>query len=101
MWRVDADPAAVGLGKGAVAIEVYPHAAMVGLFTLGSVLPYKAKAGRGVDRRRAAMLEVVYHLETVPELRLEEHPRWRDLCAAVDGVARLRQPVEPFPLTSP
>lgn len=87
-WRVDAEPAAVGRGEGAVAIEVYPHAAMVGLFTLGSVLPYKARAGRGVDLRRAAMLEVIYHLETVAELRLEEHPRWIELCAAVDGAGR-------------
>lgn len=87
-WRVDPAPGAVGSGGGPVAVEVYPHAAMVGLFTLGSVLPYKAKAGRGVGLRRAAMLEVLHHLETVPELRLEGHPRWRLLRAAVEDTTR-------------
>ncbi|HEX4977562.1 MAG TPA: DUF429 domain-containing protein, partial [Nocardioides sp.] len=87
-WRADPDPARVGAAAGPVAIEVYPHAAMVGLFGLGWVLPYKAKAGRTVDLRRAAMLEVLYHLETVAELRLEEHPRWRDLRAGVEDAAR-------------
>lgn len=87
-WRADPDPAGVATGAGPVAIEVYPHAAMVGLFTLGSVLPYKAKAGRSTDLRRAAMLEVLYHLETVPELRLEEHRRWQELRAAVQGAGR-------------
>lgn len=89
-WRADPDPdpAPVGSGAGPVAIEVYPHAAAVGLFTLGSVLPYKAKVGRGVDLRRAAMLELLYHLETVEELRLEEHPRWRELRAAVEDARR-------------
>lgn len=83
-WRPDADPAAPGPGAPPVAIEVYPHAAMVGLFTLGTVLPYKAKAGRTVDLRRAAMLEVLYHLETVPELALGAHPRWGELRVAVE-----------------
>lgn len=87
-WRADPDPLAVGTGHGPVAIEVYPHAAMVGLFALGSVLPYKAKAGRTVDLRRAAMLEVLHHLETVPELRLDEHPRWQSLREAVEGATR-------------
>jgi predicted RNase H-like nuclease len=82
------DPWSSG-GPGApVAIEVYPHAAMVGLFSLGSVLPYKAKPGRSVDLRRAALLEVLHHLETVPELRLEEHPRWLSLRAAVVDATR-------------
>lgn len=87
-WRPAPVVGAVGDGGVPVAIEVYPHAAMVGLFTLGSVLPYKAKAGRTVDLRRAAMLEVLYHLETVPELRLEEHPRWQLLRTAVEDAAR-------------
>ncbi len=87
-WRVAPDPAAVGAGAGPVAVEVYPHAAMVGLFGLGSVLPYKAKAGRSVDARRLAMLEVLAHLEDVPELRLGTHPRWRLLRTAVDGAVR-------------
>lgn len=87
-WRADPDPAAVGTGEAPVAVEVYPHAAMVGLFALGSVLPYKAKAGRSVDLRRVAMLEVLRHLEDVPELRLGAHPRWRLLRAAVEGATR-------------
>lgn len=87
-WRADPDPVSDGTGRGPVALEVYPHAAMVGLFTLGSVLPYKAKAGRAVDLRRSAMLEVLGHLETVPELRLDEHPRWQSLRAAVGTATR-------------
>jgi len=87
-WRAHPHPAAVRAGHGPVAIEVYPHAAMVGLFALGSVLPYKARAGRSVGLRRAAMLEVLHHLETVPELRLEGHARWQSLRAAVGTATR-------------
>lgn len=86
-WRPDPDPGAVAAGRP-VAVEVYPHAALVGLFTLGFVLPYKAKAGRGVDLRRAALLEVAYHLETVEELDLEGHPDWERLRTGVEGATR-------------
>jgi len=87
-WRPDPEPAVVGTTGEPVAIEVYPHAAMVGLFSLGTVLPYKARSGRTVDLRRAAMLEVLYHLETVPELHLEGHPRWQLLREAVEDATR-------------
>ncbi len=45
-WTVD--PADHGAAGRPVAIEVYPHPAMVVLFGLARVLPYKAKKGRDV-----------------------------------------------------
>ncbi|MGC8782839.1 MAG: DUF429 domain-containing protein [Armatimonadota bacterium] len=38
-----------------VAFEVYPHAAMVGLFGLPRILEYKARQGRSVSYRRQQM----------------------------------------------
>ena len=42
----DPDPATAPGAGTSVAIEVYPHPAMVLLFGLATVLPYKAKRGR-------------------------------------------------------
>jgi len=69
----------------AVAIEVYPHPAMVALFGLGAVIPYKAKSGRDVALRRSAFGEVVGHLERVCDetLRLSSSARWASLKNAV------------------
>lgn len=71
-WSVDPS------SDGSVAIEVYPHPAMVALFGLGSVIPYKAKRGRDVGMRRSAFEELVGHLERVCEspLRLSSSSRW-------------------------
>lgn len=73
-WGVD--PHTEASAGAPVCIEVYPHPAMVGLFALGYRLDYK----KGIDARRGpgfrALLE---HLEAVPELRVVEHPRWREL----------------------
>jgi len=69
-------------------VEVYPHPATVVLFGLDRVLPYKARRGRGLEDRRAAMQALQRHLEG-----LVEHPygidvttadRWSDLVEAVD-----------------
>lgn len=83
-WSVDP------FGDGSVAIEVYPHPAMVALFGLGSVIPYKAKRGRDVGMRRAAFGVLVEQLERVCEspLRLASSPRWAVLRDAVATAQR-------------
>src|SRR5205823_14242984 len=47
------------------AVEVYPHTAIVALFGLSSTLKYKAKAGRTVESRAAALGELLAHLESL------------------------------------
>ncbi len=85
-WTLDPDPTyAAGVPP---CIEVYPHPAMVGLFELGSVLPYKAKGGRSFERRRAAFLELLAHLESVDVLGLPANERWRSIRAAVEDATR-------------
>lgn len=85
-WRPD--PALAGSLEEPVALEVYPHPAMVALFGLERVLPYKAKKGRPVDMRRAVFLELLDHLEALPELRLPESRRWAEIRAVVDAATR-------------
>ncbi len=41
------------------ALEVYPHSAAVALFDLPRVLPYKARKGRTLESRRAALLRLL------------------------------------------
>lgn len=74
----DPDPTVVPLTGHSVAIEVYPHPAMVILFGLGTVLPYKAKPGRGLYSLKAAFAQLLDHLERVcgPLLGLADSPRW-------------------------
>lgn len=84
-WTVD--PASP---RGPLALEVYPHAGMVGLFRLPRVLPYKARPHRTVASRREALLELCDRLEALPRLGLPTHPRWRDLR---DRVADATRPV--------
>lgn len=45
-WEID--PSMRPDGERSVAIEVYPHPAMVSLFDLPTVIPYKNKRGRTV-----------------------------------------------------
>jgi predicted RNase H-like nuclease len=82
-WTVD--PASP---QRPLALEVYPHAAMVGLFRLPRVLPYKARRHRTVASRREALLELCDRLETLPRLGLATHPRWRELRDRVAGATR-------------
>lgn len=70
------------------SIEVYPHAGMVGLFRLGSVIPYKAKKGRTVEFRKHAFADLIGRLEGITELRLADHPRWQYLTGAVRTATR-------------
>ena len=67
-----------------IALEVYPHSSMVGLFGLDRVLEYKAKSGRTLETRRAQFTELmgcmVRHCDET--LRLTESRRWQELTDA-------------------
>jgi len=82
-WSVD--PTRGGTPQAPVAIEVYPHSSMVGLFGLPRVLEYKAKSGRTLQSRREAFLALMTHMEDHCDepLRLSLHPRWHELRLAV------------------
>jgi predicted RNase H-like nuclease len=87
-WSLD-----VGVRPGpgsSVAIEVYPHPAMVSLFGLDRVIPYKGKRGRTVADRQHAMGDLADHLERVlgPTLALERSERWAHLRSAVATATR-------------
>ena len=84
------DPA-VPPGQGrSVVVEVYPHPAMVSLFGLGSVLPYKAKQGRDLTSLRAAFLLVLDHMDRVCDepLRLADSARWTQIRRTVEVATR-------------
>ena len=85
-WNLDPEDAGTAARPG--CIEVYPHPAMVALFQLGSVLPYKAKSGRTVDFRRSAFVELLDRMETLQHLRLTDNVRWAGLRQAVIGATR-------------
>lgn len=81
-WSTD-----VALSPGAttpVALEVYPHSSMVGLFGLDRVLEYKAKSGRTLEMRRVQFAELMdYMVRHCDEtLRLTESRRWHELTSA-------------------
>lgn len=78
-------------GTWPVAVEVYPHAAMVVLFALATTLKYKRGRGRTLASRRAALLALVGHLEGLgradPAMQVRSR-RWAHLVATVDDAAR-------------
>ena len=84
------DPGVVPGAGSSVAIEVYPHPAMVTLFGLSSVLPYKDKAGRDLESLRSAFVTLVGHLERVCEepLMLSRSARWQELVGVVSSATR-------------
>lgn len=81
------DPAA-GPGARRIAIEVYPHTALVSLFGLPSILKYKAKRSRTVDDRRREFHRFVGYLLTLrdatPSLDVTTSPGWVRLVAMVE-----------------
>ena len=87
-WAVD--PGVVPTAGRSVAIEVYPHPAMVTLFGLATVLPYKRKRGRTVASCREALLRLMdlmdEHLEG--PLLLSASERWGELRHAVAAAHR-------------
>ena len=73
-----------------MAIEVYPHPAMVSLFDLATVIPYKDKPRRTTTSRKEAFGVLLDAMEGVCEepLRLSESARWREIRSAVVGADR-------------
>jgi acyl-coenzyme A thioesterase PaaI-like protein len=61
---------------------------MVSLFGLERVIPYKGKAGRGVDLRRDAFRALLDHMERIEPLGLASSDRWQDLRRHVEGADR-------------
>ena len=79
-------------GRG-LAVEVFPHAALVALFGLPTRLLYKAAGRRrAVEPRRAEMGRLVELLEALaerdPSLHVASGPRWSLLRAAVGAAVR-------------
>jgi predicted RNase H-like nuclease len=84
------DPSDPPDGAASVAIEVYPHPAMVSLFDLATVIPYKDKPGRTTTSRKAAFGVLLDAIERVCEepLRLATSTRWAEIRAAVASAQR-------------
>lgn len=74
----DMDPHNRPSESTSVCIEVYPHPAMIVLFGLDRVIPYKAKSGRDIEFLRAQHLILLDHMERTcgPLLRLDESDDW-------------------------
>jgi predicted RNase H-like nuclease len=73
-----------------VCIEVYPHPAMVSLFPLDHVIPYKRKPGRDLPALKNAYRQLLDHLEGTcgAVLRLADSARWTTLRSTAAGAAR-------------
>jgi predicted RNase H-like nuclease len=86
----DLDPSVRPQPDRSVAIEVYPHPAMVSLFDLGRVIPYKGKKGRDISSRQRAFGDLFTAIEVVcgPLLQLDSSDRWQLLRNQVTGAAR-------------
>lgn len=71
------------------AIEVYPHPALVVLLGRAERLPYKAKPGRSLAVRHAAMGELLGGLAELkradPPLDVTTSPEWRRLAQACEA----------------
>jgi predicted RNase H-like nuclease len=82
-----------GIGRPSLraAIEVFPHPALVVLLARSERLPYKAKPGRSLAVRRAAMDELVQGLLDLeradPPLDVTTSPTWPRLMAAWAAIA--------------
>lgn len=87
-WSVD--PAERGAPGHTVCLEAFPHPAMVVLFGLDRVLAYKRGRGRTTQQRRLVFARLLDHLGRIPELRLDESPRWAEIGA---GVAAAHRPM--------
>jgi predicted RNase H-like nuclease len=86
-WSMD--PAHRGRPGEAVCLEVYPHPAMVGLFSLPYTIPYKGKRGRDLPALKAAYEVLLDAMERhFPELDLTSNQRWATLRAVAAGAQR-------------
>ena len=87
-WHID--PATPVSSSTALALEVYPHPAMVALFGLETVIPYKLKSGRELPALRAAYERLLDHLEATcgALMDLPGNDRWAQLRAVAAGATR-------------
>lgn len=86
----DMDPStSPGIGRR-VCIEVYPHPAMVSLFPLDHVIPYKLKQGRDLPALKVAYQQLLNHLEVTcgAVLALAHSLRWHALRSIAAGATR-------------
>lgn len=73
-------PAHAGRPGAPGCIEVYPHPAMVGLFSLPYTIPYKGKKGRDLGSLQAAYEVLLDSMAGhLPELGLSRNERWVQL----------------------
>lgn len=74
------------------AIEVYPHAALVSLFDLPTVIRYKRGRGRSVADRRVELLRLMSLVASLrdgdPPLLVAENAEWATAHAAVTSASR-------------
>jgi predicted RNase H-like nuclease len=89
--RLDLDTALKPAGDRR-AIEVYPHAAIVSLFNLPTVLRYKKGRGRTVADRQSELLALLDHVESLsdatPPLRVAASAQWRSSRGVVEDATR-------------
>jgi len=86
----DMDPSTPPDSVRQVCIEVYPHTAMVSLFPLDYVIPYKIKRGRELSALKDAYGQLLDHLEATcgAVLVLADSVRWAALRTTAAGAAR-------------
>jgi predicted RNase H-like nuclease len=96
--RLSVAPDAIHRRPVRAAIEVFPHPALVVFLDRAERLPYKAKPGRSMAVRHAAMSELVHGLLDLkradPPLDVTTSPGWRRLaagCEARPSVAALKR----------
>jgi predicted RNase H-like nuclease len=89
-WRATAERPDLGArtGGAAVAVETYPHPAMVTLFGLDRVIPYKPRPTRSLADRQRSLGVLMTHLETLEPLALTRSGPWPRLRDAHDGATR-------------
>lgn len=73
-----------------IALEVYPHSSMVGLFSRDRILEYKARSGRTPEMRRAQFIELIDLMERHCDhsLMLSSNARWQEISEIVHGATR-------------
>lgn len=76
------------VGRDAVAIEVYPHPAMVGLWQLDLILKYKHKTKYEFDYRKAQFAQLLDLLEGEESLAVSDLPRWTEIRAIATGATK-------------
>jgi predicted RNase H-like nuclease len=83
------EPQAVRRRPVRAAIEVFPHPALVVFLGRAERLPYKARPGRSLAIRHAAMGELLQGLLDLkradPPLDVTTGPEWRSLAATCDA----------------